>query len=72
LPAHDRRLATAMLQFLHTSAWLEMRDQWDLTGSDVADVSDWAIRTLLADLRRRGATPLTAGLAGADPEPPIP
>jgi AcrR family transcriptional regulator len=63
LPERDRRLATAMLQFLHTSAWLEMRDQWDLTGSDVADVSDWAIRTLLADLRRRGATPLAAGPA---------
>lgn len=66
LPEHDRRLATAMLQFLHTSAWLEMRDQWDLSGSDSAEASEWAIRTLLADLRRRGSMPLAAG--PAEPE----
>lgn len=68
LPLRDARLATAMLQFLHTSAWLEMRDQWDMTGADSADASVWAIRTLLADLRRRGDTPLSAGAAATDAE----
>jgi hypothetical protein len=51
---------------IHTSAWLEMRDQWDLAGSDSADASEWAIRTLLADLRRRGSMPLAAGPADPD------
>ncbi|CAN5644801.1 hypothetical protein BH10PSE14_BH10PSE14_00770 [soil metagenome] len=69
LPERDRRLATAMLQFLHTSAWLEMRDQWDFTGSDSADASEWAIRTLLADLRRRGSMPLAAGPVAPDSVP---
>jgi AcrR family transcriptional regulator len=60
LPESDRRLATAMLQFLHSSAWLEMRDQWGLEGSDIARACGWAIRTLLKDLRERGARPLDA------------
>ncbi len=32
LPARDQILATAMFQMLHTTAWLEMRDNWGLTG----------------------------------------
>jgi AcrR family transcriptional regulator len=63
LSPHDRRLATAVLQLLHTSAWLELRDHWDMTGAEIADGVAWAMRTLLADLRRRGATPLAAGPA---------
>jgi AcrR family transcriptional regulator len=58
LPERDQRLATAMLQFLHTSAWLELRDHWDLTGEDIAVAAGWAIRTLLSDLRSRGGKPL--------------
>lgn len=58
LPAHDRKLATAMLQFLHTSAWLEMRDQWGLTGQEMAASVRWAMRTLIADLRARNGRPL--------------
>ncbi len=59
LPEKDRLLATAMLQFLHTSAWLELRDQWDLAGEDIAVAAGWAIRTLLRDLRARGDLPLS-------------
>lgn len=60
LPPTDARQATAMLQFLHTSAWLEMRDHWGLTGTEIARVCRWAMRTLLADLRARGGRPLDA------------
>lgn len=58
LPEKDQRLATAMLQFLHTSAWLELRDHWDLAGEDIAVAAGWAIRTLLNDLRARCDKPL--------------
>ena len=58
LPKRDRLLATAMLQVLHTTPWLEMRDHWDLSGEQIARATGWAIRTLLADLRARGSKPL--------------
>jgi len=59
LPEEDRRLATALLQMLHTTPWLEMRDHWGLTGEEIARATGWAIRTLLADLRARNGKPLT-------------
>ena len=58
LPEDDRKLATAILQVLHTTPWLEMRDTWDLTGEQIAKATGWAMRTLLADLRARGSEPL--------------
>lgn len=58
LPAEDQRLATAILQVLHTSPWLELHDQWDMTGQDMARGVGWAIRTLLKDLRARNGRPL--------------
>ncbi|MBV1688722.1 TetR/AcrR family transcriptional regulator [Novosphingobium sp. G106] len=59
LPQEDRKLATALLQMLHTTPWLEMRDHWGLTGEEIARATGWAIRTLLADLRSRGDRPLS-------------
>jgi AcrR family transcriptional regulator len=58
LPEDDQVLATAVLQVLHTTPWLEMRDHWDLTGEQIGRATQWAIRTLLKDLRERGNTPL--------------
>ena len=58
LPPADRKLATAMLQVLHTTPWLEMRDHWGLDGKQIARATGWAVRTLLADLRGRGGLPL--------------
>ena len=58
LPAEDRKLATAMLQVLHTTPWLEMRDHWDLDGKQIARATGWAVRTLLNDLKARGGLPL--------------
>lgn len=60
LPPDDRRLATAVVQLLHTTAWLEMHDSWQLTGAEMARACGWAMRTLLADLRARGDRPLDA------------
>ena len=58
LPEKDRKLATAMLQVLHTTPWLEMRDQWGLDGRQIARATAWAVRTLLKDLKQRHALPL--------------
>ena len=62
LPPADRKLATAMLQVLHTTPWLEMRDQWGLDGGQIARATGWAARTLLKDLRKRGPLPLDQDL----------
>jgi hypothetical protein len=58
LPPADRKLATAMLQVLNTTPWLEMRDHWGLDGKQIARATGWAVRTLLNDLKRRGGLPL--------------
>jgi AcrR family transcriptional regulator len=58
LPPEDRMLVAAMLQVLHTTPWLEMRDHWSLTGEQIAKAAGWAIRTLVADVRARGDRPL--------------
>jgi AcrR family transcriptional regulator len=58
LSQEDRLLATAMLQVLHTTPWLEMRDHWDLSGEQIARATGWALRTLIADLRSRAGAPL--------------
>lgn len=58
LPPEDRLLATAMLQVLHTTPWLEMRDHWGLSGTQIAKACGWAMRTLMADLRARKGRPL--------------
>jgi AcrR family transcriptional regulator len=61
LNEQDARQATAVLQLLCSGfAWREMRDQWDLTGDEIARASVWAVRALLADLKQRGAQPLDA------------
>lgn len=58
LPPQDRRLATAILQALHTSIWLELHDHWGLTGAQSARATRWAMRTLLDDLKSRNGRPL--------------
>ncbi len=63
LREEDRLLATAMLQVLHTTPWLEMRDHWALNGEQIARVCGWAMRVLLKDLRARGSKPLAEGPA---------
>ena len=64
LPAEDQLLATAMFQVLHTTPWLEMRDNWGLTGEQIARATCWAVRALLADLRQRKDRPLDELIQG--------
>lgn len=63
LSPEDAVLATAMLQVLHTTPWLEMRDHWDLDGDRIAAACGWAMRVLLKDLRDRKGRPLSEGPA---------
>jgi AcrR family transcriptional regulator len=59
LGERDAVLATAVLQLLHGGqAWIEMRQQWDLSGEEMARACGWAIRALLADLHARRGRPL--------------
>lgn len=56
LSPEEARLATAVVQLMAGGhAWIEMRQQWDLTGEQMAAAVGWAMRTLLADLHKRGA-----------------
>lgn len=64
LPEPDRTWAIGALQFIGTGlAWRELRDQWQMDGDAIATTTVWAIRTLLADLKKRGDLPLSAGPA---------
>jgi AcrR family transcriptional regulator len=67
LPRGDRKLATAMLQVLHTTPWLEMHDHWKLDGKQIARATAWAVRTLLKDLRERGQSPLDQEATSSGP-----
>ncbi|MFT4251029.1 MAG: helix-turn-helix domain-containing protein [Caulobacter sp.] len=58
LPPEDQKLATAVLQVLHTTPWLEMRDHWGLEAPQMARAMRWAMSTLLRDLKTRGGRPL--------------
>lgn len=58
LPPGDRKLATAMIQLLHTTPWLELRDTWGLNGHEIARATRWALQALLADLKVRDGRPL--------------
>jgi hypothetical protein len=62
LPELDRKMVLGIIQLLSTGlAWRELRDQWDLEGREIAIACRWAIATLLKDLEKRGARPLTEG-----------
>jgi AcrR family transcriptional regulator len=59
LSEREAVMATAVIQLLSGGqAWIEMRQQWGLSGAEIAQACGWAIRTLLADLHARQGTPL--------------
>ncbi|HET9159475.1 MAG TPA: TetR/AcrR family transcriptional regulator [Caulobacteraceae bacterium] len=55
----EHRLIAAVVQLMcGGQAWLEMRQQWDLTGEQMGVAVGWAVRTLLADLHARNGRSL--------------
>lgn len=54
LPKQEAREAEAVFFYLESMlAWVTMRDEADLNGKQTGEAIAWAIRTLVADLRRR-------------------
>jgi AcrR family transcriptional regulator len=59
LSEREAVMAAAVIQLLcGGQAWIEMRQQWGLSGAQIAQACGWAIRTLLVDLHARGGRPL--------------
>jgi AcrR family transcriptional regulator len=57
LSGREAVLAAAVIQLLDGGqAWIEMRQQWELTGEEMTKACAWAIRTLLRDLHTRGGS----------------
>src|SRR4051812_35769353 len=66
----DRTMALGVIQLLSTGlAWRELRDQWDLNGSEIATACRWAISALLRDLEERDGRPLSRDESGGAPPP---
>jgi len=54
LSEEEAVMATAVIQLMAGGqAWIEMRQQWGLTGEQMSTAVTWAVRTLLADLHAR-------------------
>jgi AcrR family transcriptional regulator len=54
LPEHELRQAEAVLAYLHNMlAYTTLREESGLDGEEIGQALGWAIRTLVADLRRR-------------------
>jgi len=54
LPADELRRAEAVLAYLHNMlAYTTMREENGLSGAEIGEAVGWAIKTLVADLRRR-------------------
>ena len=56
LPKREQRQAFAVLAYLENMlAWVTMRDEGGLTSREAGEAVEWAMRTLIEDLRRRNA-----------------
>jgi AcrR family transcriptional regulator len=54
LPHEEKRKAVAVLAYLeNVLAWVTMRDATGLESGEVEEAVEWAMRTLIEDLRRR-------------------
>jgi hypothetical protein len=54
LSEDELRQAEAVLAYLHNMlAYTTLREEHELTGAEIGAALGWAIRTLVADLRRR-------------------
>ncbi|MBR0689024.1 TetR family transcriptional regulator [Bradyrhizobium manausense] len=65
LPAKDVRQAEALASYLNNVlAWNAMREDFGMTSSEIADAIEWALTTLLKDVRQRDAAAARSGRAG--------
>jgi DNA-directed RNA polymerase specialized sigma24 family protein len=54
LSQEERRQAEALFGYLvNMLAWVTMRDEYGLSGEQIAAAMDWALGALIDDLRRR-------------------
>ena len=54
LPERELRQAEAVLAYLHNMlAYTTLREEQELSGEEIGEALGWAIRTVVADLRRR-------------------
>jgi AcrR family transcriptional regulator len=59
LDEREAVMAAAVIQLLcGGQAWIEMREQWGLSGEEIARACAWAISALLKDLHAREGRPL--------------
>lgn len=64
----DRARAGGVLQLLNSAyAWLSLREQWGMDGTEAATAARWAVRALVNDLKTRGDAPLDAPPAHREP-----
>ncbi|MBR1088594.1 TetR family transcriptional regulator [Bradyrhizobium manausense] len=62
LPAREVRQAEALASYLNNVlAWNAMREDFGMTSSEIADAIEWALTTLLKDVRQRDAAAARAG-----------
>ena len=68
LPEEEKRRAVAVFGYLeNVFAWVTMRDAPALDGEEIGEAVEWAMRTLIEDLRRRNTAAARARRAGARP-----
>lgn len=65
-PAEARRVVAVIAYLCSANAWVSIGDESGLPGAEIRAAVTWAIETLLADVRRRGAARPAAGGGGAD------
>ena len=65
LSAKEARQAEALASYLNNVlAWNAMREDFGMTSSEIADAIEWALATLLKDVRQRDAAAARSGKAG--------
>jgi len=68
LPPKEVRQAEALASYLNNVlAWNAMREDFGMSSTEIADAIEWALTTLLKDVRQRDAAAARSGKAGTPP-----
>src|SRR6266568_3101762 len=68
LAAKEVRQAEAVASYLNNVlAWNAMREDFGMSSAEIADAIEWALTTLLKDVRQRDAAAARSGKAGKSP-----